>query len=82
MTTTITIRGRTYDVAQQSTATKRGVVLQYVLTGKRGAVYGTMRNAHKPSLMFIINGRGFGIPAGLDRVWLSDEGGELKVLAQ
>lgn len=49
----------------------------YALRGKRGAVYLTMRNRRNPDLMFLVNGRSFGV--ALDGTWLTDEGGQLRV---
>lgn len=50
----------------------------YALRGKRGAVYLTMRNRRNPDHMFLVNGRSFGV--ALDGTWLTDEGGQLRVL--
>lgn len=73
--TTLTIGRRTYSV---STQTAGNGELQYVLTGKRGALYGTMRNVHRPALMFLIDCRGFGpVPGNL---WLTDQNGTLEVV--
>lgn len=69
-TTTIRLRGRDFAVTTQQTA--RGTM--YILTGKRGAVYGTMRSLNHPTQMFIIHA------ASMDGVWLSDEHGSLEVL--
>jgi len=52
----------------------------YALTGQRGARYVTMRNKKNPQIMFLVNLRGFGIPAGFENVYLSDADGELKVV--
>lgn len=71
----IAINGKTYTIetSQASDGTR------YILTGKRGAKYGTMRNRKNPSLMFLIDLRGFGIPAGFDGVVLTDADGSLAV---
>ena len=71
----ITIRGREYQVACEE---RPGKEVSYKLTGKRGAVFHTMRNVHRPDAMFII-------PASwgnktLEGVWLSDKDGDLKVI--
>ncbi len=49
----------------------------YLLRGKRGAVYATMRNVHRPETMFVY-GAG-GIPRVFDGVWLTDADGTLRV---
>ena len=74
----ITIRGRTFTVESSEV---RGVP-QYTLKGVRGASYATMRNAKTPSNLFLIDARGFGIPATMLGVWLSDADGALKVVRQ
>jgi hypothetical protein len=76
MTTTIRIRGREYDVETcESPQDKR----RYRLRGKRGASFYTMRNVHRPHMMFVISEA----PRsnGLERVWLSDENGTLRVVS-
>lgn len=73
---TIRINGRDYSVSEQTACNGEK---QYILTGKRGATYGTMRNKNTPHLMFLIDCRGFGKTAG-STVWLSDEGGNLRVV--
>ena len=67
----------------------RGMPL-YMLTGKRGAEYGTSRvlrrdesGKYRPtSCMFVLNAsrRVIGIPSGFQNVRLTDEGGELRVV--
>ena len=52
---------------------------QYVLAGKRGARYGTMRNAKNPDIMFLINLQGFGIPAGFQGTYLTDASGKIEI---
>ena len=71
----ISINGKTYSVetSQAIDGTR------YILTGKRGAKYGTMRNKKNPTLMFMIDLRGFGIPAGFESVTLTDADGSLSV---
>jgi len=49
----------------------------YILSGKRGAKYATCRNVNHPEMMFLVSERGFGIPAGWERVWLTDASGAL-----
>lgn len=66
------IRGREYTVE----ATKDNV---YWLTGKRGAKYYTVRTVPHPHQMFIIP-ENFLKSNVLERVWLSDESGELRVV--
>lgn len=72
----ITVRGKTFTITE--TTGIRGDK-RYLLTGKRGAVYGTCRNANRPDMMFLVDERGFGIPAGFERTWLTDATGELVV---
>ena len=77
-TKTITVQGHQFSVTTQETSYDR---CQYILTGKRGAIYGTMRNRVNPDKMFLITGRGFGIACGYEGVWLTDAGGELRVVS-
>lgn len=50
----------------------------YVLRGKRGACYLTMRNRRNPDLMFLVHGGArFGV--ALDGVWLTDKNGQLEL---
>lgn len=74
----IRINGRDFAVA--TTPGKEGT--RYLLTGKRGAQYGTMRHYKETAMMFIINLRGFGIAPSFEGVWLTDEGGALRVVRQ
>ncbi len=74
-TTTIQIGRRSYSVATQTASNGE---LQYILTGKRGATYGTMRNVYKPELMFLFDCRGYGIKPG--NIWLTDRNGTLEVV--
>ena len=76
MSKTLSIRGREYTVEMVEGAKE----LRYRLTGKRGGSFFTMRNAHKPHLMFIVS-QALGNKS-LDRVWLSDEGGDLRVVQE
>lgn len=69
--TTLTIGRRSFTVEK--------VGDNYRLTGKRGAVYGTMRNKPSPELMFIVNLRGFGMACGYEGIWLTDADGALRV---
>jgi hypothetical protein len=50
----------------------------YTLTGRRGAVYSTMRNVKNPNVMFLVNNRTFGV--AMDGTWLTDKNGVLEVL--
>ncbi len=80
---TVRIFGRDYAVSirQGKHPLDQGVV--YLLTGKRGAKYATVRNKHHPDKMFLVHSeRGFGIPAGFEGVWLSDQSGTLEVIRQ
>jgi hypothetical protein len=74
---TITIRGRSFSVSTQTTP--HGTV-QYILTGKRGAVYGTIRHAARKDRMFLVSGRARML-CSLGDVWLSDASGKLEVLS-
>lgn len=82
MGTSIRIRGKDYAVerVERTTGTEiqRGVA--YVLTGKRGAKYTTMRNEPRPEMMFLIYADKFGPAAVMDGVWLTDKGGQLAVV--
>jgi hypothetical protein len=73
---TIQIRGREYRVETKDDTNGRP---RYHLHGVRGAHYFTMRTDPKPELMFICDGRGFGLAKVMDGVWLTDEGGDLRV---
>jgi hypothetical protein len=77
--TTITLRGRTFTV---TTTVDREQRVRYLLAGKRGASYTTMRNQTNPDVMFLANLRGFGIPAGFEGVWVTDVTGVLTVVSQ
>ena len=77
--TTIAIRGRDYDVTAYPNAIA-GEGTTYVITGKRGHKWYTSRNVPKPHMMFLLPEQGFS--KTMDRVWLSDEGGNLKVVAE
>ena len=72
MTQTLTVRGREFTVSREGD--------KYVLTGKRGARYATMRNANTPTNMFLVDCRGFGMASGFDGCWLSDADGTLRVV--
>lgn len=72
---TIQVNGRIFSVTATEHA-REGV--QYTLSGKRGATYKTMRNANRRELMFLVNARGFGIPAGFEGKWFTDIHGTLE----
>lgn len=77
MTTQIRIEGREFDVrAIDDQLDTRG--RYYMLTGRRGAKYYTQRNQHRPDHMFLIN---VDFTKRAPDVWLTDEGGELRVLS-
>jgi hypothetical protein len=67
--TTITVEGRTYQVAQDGD--------QYVLTGARGARYRTLRNLPRPHTLYLINAKDWTKSA--PRSWLTDKNGKLEV---
>ena len=73
------IRGREYTVLPTKDMDESRCV--YWLTGKRGARYFTVRNRPNPDLMFIVPEK-FIKSNVLDRVWLTDVTGELKVVRQ
>lgn len=75
--TTLTIGRMTYTVESAETGTSEGRT--YMLRGKRGAVYGTMRNANRPELLFVVNFGMGGSPRVFDGVWLTDADGTLRV---
>jgi hypothetical protein len=78
MQTTLAIGRLTYKV---STTTAKNGETVYLLEGKRGALYATMRNARTPSRMFLIGaGKTFSGPFGKKTVWLTDASGSLEVL--
>jgi len=75
---TIKIRGREYLISKIYGKD----IINYKLVGKRGAEYYTERNIPNPDVLFIIPKnfmRGMGTFNG---VWLSDKGGELKVIKE
>lgn len=76
---TITIRGRDYEVAAHPDAVE-GEGTTYVITGKRGHKWYTCRNKPKPHMMFLLPESGF--TKTMDRVWLSDQHGNLEVVSQ
>lgn len=73
---TITILGRTFEISTRESS--RGI--QYILTGKRGATYGTMRNVNDPTLMFLISGSAKSTRCSLGTVWLTDKNGHLELV--
>ena len=78
----LVVRGRPYSVEAHVVPAGRPFAGEprYTLTGKRGATYFTTRNVHRPHLMFIFSNA----PRSnvLEGVWLTDEGGELRVVRQ
>ena len=76
---TLVVNGRAYDVTRQPATWEEQSPWQYELKGKRGALYTTVRNANDRTKMFLVHKTGgFGIPAGMQGVWLTDEGGTLR----
>jgi len=77
----IEIRGRQYQVekAPPGSPLDEGKPI-YVLTGKSGKKWFTLRNKPKPDLMFLIPEEGFS--KTMDRVWLTDKDGDLRVVSQ
>ncbi len=74
---TITVCGREFSVTQDVTSFGEK---RYILTGKRGAVYATMRNRNRPEMMFLFSGKGRGL-CSLGEVWLTDKNGALEVVS-
>ncbi len=74
----ITIRGREYRV--ERILNDKGAFaddrVKYKLTGKRGAVYYTMRNVRRPEFMFVVPEK-FTVST-MNGVWVTDAGGELR----
>lgn len=80
------IRGKSYSVVKCAGDPNGKTPLtcecpHYELSGVRGSQYYTMRNVHKPHLMFLVNARNFTSKV-MDRVWLSDEKGYLEVVSE
>jgi hypothetical protein len=78
---TIKIRGREYTVERilNDKGEFKDDRIKYKLTGKRGAVYYTMRNVPNPKFMFVVPQKF--TTSTMDRVWLTDDGGELRVVS-
>jgi hypothetical protein len=74
----LTIGRLEFDVTSE-TSEKYGA--WYTLRGKRGATYSTLRNAHRPELMFLCDARNFGPVHAFIGVWLTDKNGTLEVVA-
>lgn len=72
--TTVEVEGRQYTV-EVVTDQLDPDLPGYKLTGKRGAVYYTMRNVNNRHRMFLINGRG---RRYAPETWLTDESGPLR----
>jgi hypothetical protein len=53
---------------------------RYILHGPRGARYSTMRNVNHPHQMFVINDKSFLKGNAFEGIWLTDEGGTLRVI--
>jgi hypothetical protein len=77
---TIQIRGMTYTVEIFTRCRDGKSECAYRLIGKRGARYETLRNVPKPEMMFLIHSDRFGPVAVMNGVWLTDEGGTLRVV--
>lgn len=79
----IVVEGRTYTVEKtDGTGTRlpgEPELPGYILHGKRGARYGTMRNARRPHQMFLISLTGASI-RNIPQTWLTDQNGTLEVL--
>lgn len=70
-TETITLQGRTFTVSRNPENPK-----MWILTGKRGAVYGTMRHYKHPEIMFVMAP---GVTTPFRKtMWLTDRNGRLE----
>jgi hypothetical protein len=76
----IVIRGREYQVEKTPPEgpLDEGKPI-YVLTGKSGKKWYTLRNKPNPQMMFLIPEAGFS--KTMDRVWLTDRNGTLEVVS-
>ena len=77
----IRVRGRLYEVEKTDRKDPEGGAI-YRLSGSRGARWRTMRNHHRRHMMFLVNERAFTSSQMMDGVWLTDEGGELRVYSE
>jgi len=76
---TIIINNREYAVEKlPGEGTEEDSRPYYRLTGKRGAVYCTLRNKPNPDMMFLMREGRMMLMKG---VWLSDAGGTLRQVA-
>lgn len=73
---TIQIDGQEFSVTVNEGKDRFG---RYTLRkiGGRGLTYTTMRNAHRPHMMCLLNPNASGA-RGVTNLWLSDEGGTLR----
>lgn len=71
---TIKVRGRDF---QLSITSDKHDAKRYILTGKRGAIYGTMRHSKHPQVMFLTSARSLA-PCTLGEVWFTDIDGQLE----
>ena len=79
--TTIRLRGRDYTVESfERTNAKGEVEVNYMLTGKRGGKFSTMRNYHNRSKLFVVPFASFN--RTLEGVWLTDASGSLEIVSQ
>lgn len=76
----ITIGRTNYSISTRTVKQFGKEVVMYELKGVRGAHYFTMRNQANPDLMFLCDGRGFGVSSTLRNVWLTDKNGTLEVV--
>lgn len=77
----INVDGRTFSVTQEADIEGRP---KYILRGKRGAEYATIRQVKQPELMYLVNrkaGRTF-LPGSIvfEHIRLTDKRGKLEVL--
>lgn len=70
----ITIKGRQYEV--ETIPEKENDRSVYLITGKRGNQWYTMRNVPNPDLLFLIPAGG-GALSTMKDVWLTDKDGTL-----
>ena len=66
-------------IGKRDYAVTKGQRDNYVLVGRRGGLYGTVRHAFRADAMFVVSLRGS--RSRLAGAWLSDLGGSLAVIS-
>lgn len=77
-TTTLKIGGLEFAVTSKKVVIKNREETVYLLKGKRGAEYYTVRNVHKPYMMFVCNAHKLGPASQFRGIWLTDKNGILE----